>query len=108
MNRAFAITFLWASSLVALILWTVLSYTVATSPELRQEILFRHSFVIIVLSLPLGGMAALLAAAAIHTLGLSPTAMQDAWLTSIVCVAASYIQWFQFVPWLWNRWKQRH
>jgi hypothetical protein len=107
MNRAQAFKILWAGTLVALVLWTVLSYMNTTSPELRQEILFRHSFVIILLSLPLGGVAALLAAAAVYALGFSPTAMQDAWLTSIVCVVASYIQWFQLVPWLRNRWRRR-
>lgn len=107
MSKPSAYEFLWFGTLVGLVLWTTLSYVGTPSPELRQEILLRHSLLVIAISLPLGAVAALLVGALIHGLSLTPTAMQDAWLTSIACVSASYIQWFVLVPRLLRKWTSR-
>ncbi len=98
---------LWIGTFVGLALWTVVSYVTTPNPELRQEILFRHSLLMILVSLPLGGIAALIVAAAVYALGAALTPMQDAWITSISCVIASYVQWFRLVPWLRGRFMRR-
>ena len=62
MAKAWASRALWVGALLLLVLWTIFSYMGTVNADLRHEILFRYSLIIIFVSLPLGGVTALLIA----------------------------------------------
>lgn len=108
MTRAWVLPAAWVGAMLLLALWTVVSYANASNPDLQQEVLVRHSLLMILLSFPLGGLVALVVAEVVYVLGLQLAGIQDAWLTSMACLIAGCLQWFRLVPWLRRRWKSTH
>jgi hypothetical protein len=98
MTRTWVLTAAWIGTVLLLGLWTVVSYANTSNPDLQQEVLVRHSFLMILLSLPLGGLAALLIAGVVYLLGLQLAGIQDTWLVSIAYLIAgtcSGFDWFR-------------
>lgn len=97
---------LWLAFVVLVLVWTTVSYGSAPH-QLKNEILLRHGIVMLAASVPSGWLLSALLSAVLSLAGLELAGVTDAFVVSLACGAAGYLQWFVFVPWLWRRWTAR-
>lgn len=105
MDKRSIFILLWLVAAVSIFTWTMVSYQEQFAPQLKDEILLRHGIVMLLLTLPSGWILTALVGAIVGLVGFQPVGMVDAFLVSLTCAFAGYLQWFVFLPWLWRKCK---
>lgn len=98
---------LWLAAVAAILAWTLSSFYAQADQQLKDEILLRHALVMMMLTLPSGFILTGLVSAISGVVGFQPVGTADAFMVSLSCAIAGYLQWFVFLPWLWCKWKAR-
>lgn len=98
---------LWLVAVVSIFTWTLTSYHAQVIPQLKNEILLRHALVMMLLTLPSGWGLTALVSAMVGVINLQLVGAADAFIVSLSCAIAGYLQWFVLLPWLWRKWKAK-
>lgn len=85
----------------------MVSYHAQVDPQLKDEIFHRHGLMMFLLTLPSGLVLAALVSLIASLIGPNPIGITDAFLVSLTCAVAGYLQWLVLLPWLWRKWKAR-
>ena len=98
---------LWLAINVSIFAWTMTSYQAQDDPQLKYEILMRHSVLMLLITFPSGWLLVALVGVVALLAGIDLLGEVDAFLVSLVCATMGYWQWFVLLPWLWRKWKVR-
>ena len=107
MSKRSIFTLLWLAAVAAILAWTLSGLYAQADQQLKDEILLRHALVMMLLTLPSGWMLTALVSAIADAVNFQPAGATDAFMVSLLCAIAGYLQWFVLVPWLWRKWKAR-
>jgi hypothetical protein len=98
---------LWLAVAASVFAWTSTSYHAQVIPQLKDEIILRHALVMMFLTLPSGWALTALVSAILGVVNFQPVGVTEAYIVSLSCTIAGYMQWFVLLPWLWRKWKDR-
>ena len=106
-TKRYILILLWLAINVSIFAWTMTSYQAQDDPQLKYEILMRHSVLMLLITFPSGWLLVALVGVVALLAGIDLLGEVDAFLVSLVCAATGYWQWFVLLPWLWRKWKVR-
>ncbi len=96
--------FAWLILMLSELVWTLWSLSVTVEPQLRQELMFRHVFVMLLLSFPLGFVLGGFLWWFVGFIGLRPSSeLVEVFVMWTILAISGYLQWFELVP----RFRQR-
>lgn len=107
MTKRHIFLILWLAAVGSIFAWTQVSYHAQVDPQLKSEILLRHGILMLALTLPSGWLLTALIGAIVSFVGFELIGIADAFLVSLTCAVAGFLQWFILLPWLWRKWRSK-
>lgn len=98
---------LWLFLVALIFLWTMHDYTNQPNISLKFEIIIRHILIMLALTFPSGWILNFVFSTFFYAIGINVHGIYIAFCVSLTCAIAGILQWFVFLPWCWNKWRNR-